>query len=258
MAVRRSNIGWCDFSGGDANFIIGCTPKSEGCQNCYARRIIEGRLGRDFSDVRLYPKKLHRLAKTKFEENGIPFRRGPGSRPIVFPCDLSDLFHPNVPDDLILEGLRIMGQRDDVDWAVLTKRVRRLAYFDLVHLYEGFPPNVWIGTTVENRKRAEERIPILRKVRAKVRWLSMEPLLEDVNVDFYLKQRNRPRSENVHWVIVGAESGSDRRPFDVSWARSIYAECKATGVAFFGKQDSGSRPGVPLLIDGREIKEFPA
>jgi protein gp37 len=256
MAVKRSNIGWCDFSGGDANFIIGCTPTSEGCRNCYARNLIERRQGRDFSAVRLYPEKLRRLKKTKFEENGVPFRRGPGSRPIVFPCDLSDLFHPDVPDAFILEAVRVMGQRDDVDWAVLTKRVERLAHFDLASLHDGFPPNVWIGATVENQERADERIPILLKVRAGVHWLSMEPLLEAVDIRRALSCA-KPPWNRLSWAVVGAESGAHRRPFDAAWAKRIYEDCRAANVPFFGKQDSGFRPGAPLLIDRQEIKEFP-
>ena len=262
MPVRRSNIGWCDFSGADLNFIIGCTPVSEGCLNCYARRIREGRQGRDFSKVQLYPEKLRRLARARFEEKGIPFRRGPGSpqslglrtkgRPIAFPVDMGDLFHPDVPDEFTLEALQVMARRDDVDWAVLTKRVERVIEFERIHLsrvqrsfqrqplISGFPSNVWIGVTVENQKRADERIPLLLKVRAAVRWVSVEPMLEPIDLSKYLclswamcelkrwyhTGEFEPPDDSIppapkdgvrliDWVIVGAESGPDRRPFDL-------------------------------------------
>jgi protein gp37 len=218
----------------------------------------------------------------------VPFRRGPGSRPIVFPCDLSDLFHPEVPDEFILAALHVMAQRDDVDWTVLTKRVDRMAFFDLMYLSDGFPPNVWVGATVENEKRALERAGKLLKVCARVHWLSMEPLLEATSISRWLRSRpdcvhidnddgtcfhpGNPTPEcnvgapcpvtdtwqGLNWVVVGAESGSSRRSFSVAWAERIHRECETAGVPFFGKQDSGFHPGVPLLIDGREVKKFPA
>ena len=272
MPVRRSNIGWCDFSGADLNFIIGCTPVSEGCANCYARRIREGRQGRDFSKVQLYPEKLRRLAKARFEENGVPFRRGSGGRPIAFPVDLGDLFHPEVPDEFILEALQVMARRDDVDWAVLTKRAERLAYFDLLHLTEGFPPNVWVGVTVENQKRANERIPLLLKVRAAVRWLSLEPMLEPIDLVLSIFvpdvwDRLHPDHDcllaaslhrsGLHWIVLGAESGPNRRPFDLDWARQVRDDCQTAGVPFLYKQGSHHYPGRNDELDGRRWKEFP-
>ena len=92
MTVPRSNITWTDFSGGDANFAIGCTKVSPACAHCYAEAIIK-RAGRDFSEVRTYPEKLRRLQTWKFKDDGAPFRRGPGSRPLCFPVDMGDLFH---------------------------------------------------------------------------------------------------------------------------------------------------------------------
>ena len=84
--IPRSTIGWTDYSGGDANFIIGCTPASEGCRNCYAQGWAR-RFDRDFANVTLYPSKARSLAK--FKPSGT-FKRGPGSKPTVFVCDLSD------------------------------------------------------------------------------------------------------------------------------------------------------------------------
>jgi protein gp37 len=77
--LRRSDIGWCDYSGGDLNFVIGCTPKSEGCAHCYGFRWA-ARAGRDFTEIRTYPQKLGRLWRAKWSPNGRPYRRGPGSK----------------------------------------------------------------------------------------------------------------------------------------------------------------------------------
>lgn len=281
--LRRSNIGWCDFSGADLNFIIGCTPVSEGCANCYAHRLIEGRQGRDFSEVRLYHEKLDRLSNAVFEENGAPFRRGPGSRPIAFPVDLGDLFHPAVPDEFILDALRLMAGRCDVDWAILTKRVERMAEFDRRHLRNGFPSNIWVGVTVENQKRADERVRKLLRVRATVRWVSLEPMLGPVDLgcipyqgdtQYYLdvlrgRYSTSPSGygnifafglaslNKVSWVVVGAESGPNRRPFDLDWARQVRDDCLAANVPFFYKQGSHLYPGRNDKLDGRRWKEFP-
>jgi protein gp37 len=263
MPVRRSNIGWCDFSGADLNFIIGCTPVSEGCANCYARHIIEGRQGRDFSVVRVYPEKLHRLAKAKFEEKGVPFRRGPGSRPIAFPVDLGDLFHPDVPDGFILEAFRVMRERRDVDWAILTKRVERMVEFEQVHLRYGFPPNIWPGVTMENQRRADELAPALLRVRAAVRWVSIEPMLGPIGLKkAWLYYNCSPPGEEswngLDWVVLGAESGSKRRRFDENWACQVRDDCQTAGVPFFYKQGSHLQPGRNDELDGRRWKEFPS
>jgi protein gp37 len=271
MALKRSNIGWCDYSGGDLNFVIGCTPVSEGCANCYARTWAK-RAGRDFSNIVVSRQKLDRLWKARWEPRDTPYRRGPGSKPIMFPVDLGDLFHPKVEDDFILCALNAFRVREDADWVLLTKRPERMLNITELFLRHAhlmaLPLNIWCLITAENQRWADERLPVLLQVRAQVRGVSLEPMLEPIDLDipclYHHSLGFSDTIETMHeygerfWVIVGAESGPRRRPFEVAWTEGIYKDCRATGMPFFGKQDSGLHPGVPLILPGcGEVREWP-
>jgi protein gp37 len=294
MSVRRSGVGYADFSGGDANFIIGCTSVSAGCAHCYARDLIENRQGRDFSEVRLYPDKLKRLATARFEEKGTPFRRGPGSRPIIFPIDLSDFFHEAVPDEFRLQAIEVMASRSDADWLILTKRAGEMLVFSNRYFAAGWPSNLWPGVTVENNATLW-RASVLLAVRAKTRWISLEPMLESISlenllgvwtdgaayqprphdkIDLTKPHAGLPRYAHLYtaaakpkgaflikrqlaWVVLGAESGPKRRPFDLDGARSVRDQCQAAGVPFFYKQGSHRFPGRNDVLDGQKWKQFP-
>lgn len=263
MTLRRTKISWADYSGVDLNFIIGCTPVSEGCKNCYARSWAK-RVGRQYWEdvVRIYWEKLNRLWKAKWEPGDTPYRRGPGSKPIMFPCDLSDLFHLDVPGEMIQVALDIFATRDDADWVLLTKRPGRMLeetnYWLELNELEQLPPNIWCMVTAENQCRADERIPILLWVKAHVLGVSLEPMLEPINLDgpclYHHSLDFKDTAETIleygqqFWVILGAESGPNRRPFEVAWAESVYKQCRAAGIPFFGKQDSGLRPGAVLHL----------
>ena len=145
MFVKRTKIGYADFSGGDLNFVIGCTSAGIDCKNCYARALLEGRFNRDFSKVQKYETKVAALRNADFSEKGVVFRRGPESRPLCFVCDLSDLFHHHVSLPFIDRAFRAMADRQDVDWLVLTKRPWRLLDFQREYYPEGIPSNIWIG-----------------------------------------------------------------------------------------------------------------
>lgn len=259
--MKTSAIGWTDFSGGDLNFVTGCTPVSEGCQNCYARAIYE-RWGKDHSIVTAHEDKLTRLARAKFSEHSP--KRGKEHRPMAFVCDTGDLFHESVPDDFIMYALEVLESRPDVIWQVLTKRPERMREI----LRMGAPgaslrENVWLGVTAENQRRANERIPLLLDTPAAVRFVSVEPMLGPVDLWWTEACRRcmpthyEPVIRYLDWVICGAESGPKRRPFDVAWAADLYHQCKDAAVPFFGKQDSGLRSGAPLLINGQEIRRWP-
>ena len=258
--MKESNIGYTDFSAGDANFVTGCTPCSEGCTNCYARRIYK-RWGLDFT-VRTHPDKLARLARATFPEYSP--KRGRPYKPMVFPVDTGDIFHEQVPVDFILSAFSIMSARRDVDWQILTKRPKRMnavLFGEEGGYYLGggdFYGNIRLMVSVENQKRADERIPELLRHWEGPNGVSYEPALGPVDFGCWLEYDASVGTEpELDQIIVGAESGPNRRPFDMQWARDVRDQCKKAGVAFFGKQDSGLYPGKPLLIDGKEIKEWP-
>jgi len=252
LAVKRTRIGYADYSGGDANFIIGCTPESPGCAHCYARAIY-ARQGREevFSRPVFYEDKLRRLYKARFEPGDQPFRRGPGSRPLVFVVDMGDIFHMSVKDEWILKASQVMSLRADVDWLILTKRAKRMCDWTQTYLPQGWPENVWVGASVENTTCALRRIHYVRWTKTRgPRWLSVEPMLEGIPLPAGFWR-------GIDWVVCGAESGNQRREFNPLWALNLYDRCRAQGIAFFGKQDSGRFPGEPLLLRGKEIKEWP-
>lgn len=247
--MHRSKIGWTDYSGGVANFVLrgkarGDCECSEGCANCYAQAL-RNRNPKEAEDTTTFsPDKLRRLLRAGFCEKGRYYRRGPGSRPMVFVVDMGDLFHSAVPDPFIMRALATFTARWDVDWQVLTKRADRLArLWSCAEL----PPNVWVGVTAENQRRADERLPFLAQVPAAVRFVSVEPMLEPVRLDL----------AGVHWVICGGESGPGRRPFDKAWAEALREQCEVAGVPFFFKQGAARWPGHDDLLGGERMKQWP-
>lgn len=183
--MKASAIGWTDYSGGDLNFVTGCTPVSEGCQHCYARAIAR-RFGRDFDTVVCDEEKLLRAARRDY---GHSPKRGLGRKPMCFVCDTGDLFHEDVPIHFLQLAWQSMAYRDDVIWQVLTKRPERALDFFNAYGYQyqlGGEPHIWLGVTAENQRTADERIPILLDIPAAVRFVSVEPMLGPVDLDCYL------------------------------------------------------------------------
>ena len=217
----KSKIEWTDATW---NPVRGCTKVSPGCVHCYAETFAErfrGVPGHPFEfgfDLRLVPEKL-----------GDPLRwRAPR---MVFVNSMSDLFHDGVPDQYVTAVAKVMAAADWHTFQVLTKRAERLA-----SLLEGdlsFAAqcrNIWWGVSVENRKHGLVRIEHLRRAPAAVRFLSIEPLLEDLG---------RLDLRGIDWVIVGGESGPGARPMSVDWVRGIRDQCRGAGVPFFFKQWGG-------------------
>jgi protein gp37 len=159
-------------------------------------------------------------------------------------CDWAD---KNAPDSERALLWHLIWSTPRLDWQLLTKRAPRIA--------ECLPPdwgtgyeNVWLGVTVENRKHGLPRIDHLRSIPARVHFLSVEPLLEDLgDIDL----------TGIHWVIVGGESGHGARPMASAWVANIQRQCELAGVAFFFKQWGGRLNKDGCLIDGFEIKQWP-
>jgi protein gp37 len=231
-----SSIEWTDATW---NPIRGCTKLSPGCKHCYAETFTErfrGVAGHPFEqgfDLRLVPEALT-----------LPLRWRAGRR--VFVNSMSDLFHEAVPDEFIGRVFEVMARAPQHQFQVLTKRSARMAE---VAARLGVPANVWMGVSVESEPYAA-RVNDLRRVRAEVRFLSVEPLLGPLpGLDL----------RGIHWVIVGGESGPRARPMASEWARSVRDQCLAAGVPFFFKQWGGVRKRLAgRVLDGRTWDEMPA
>lgn len=235
-----SKIEWTDATW---NPVRGCTKISPGCTHCYAETFSErfrGVPGHPFEqgfDLRLVPEKLDE-----------PFR---WSTPrMVFVNSMSDLFHNDVPDDYIAMVVDVMLAADWHIYQVLTKRADRMAALLDGRLREAAcRPHIWWGVSVENRKHGVPRITTLSASPAQVKFLSIEPLLEDLGqVDL----------RSIDWAIVGGESGPKARPMRAEWVRNLRDQCDEAEVAFFFKQWGGVRKSTTgRELDGRTYDEFP-
>lgn len=216
--MGASKIEWTDATW---NPVRGCTKVSPGCAHCYAETFAErfrGVPGHPYEfgfDLRLVPHKLAEPLHWKTSR-------------MIFVNSMSDLFHEDVPDSSIVDVARVMQTADWHTFQVLTKRSQRMR--DLLRTKLRFAAacgHIWWGTSVENRKHGLPRIEHLRAAPARIRFLSIEPLLEDIGtIDF----------RSIAWVIVGGESGPGARPMHRTWVRSIRDQCVAAGVPFFFKQ----------------------
>jgi len=267
----KSKIEWTDTTW---NPVTGCIKVSAGCQNCYAerdwRRLSANPntvyFGRSFTDVSEHPERLTQ-----------PFAWKKPRRILV--NSMSDLFQEWVSESFIKSVFSAMHQADWHTYQVLTKRPRRMA--DMIDrlsrpIQPGEPPDIeigrhiWLGVSVENQETADARIPALLATAAPVRFLSVEPLIEQVTLNPWLLAEHGRRhigaKPGIHWVIVGGEPGPRARPMSVEWVRLIRDQCVAAGVPFFFKQwgefnERGERVGKKAagrLLDGREWNEYPS
>jgi protein gp37 len=223
--------------------VRGCVKVSPGCKHCYAETFAErfrGVLGHPFEqgfDLRLVPEKLD-----------VPLRWRSPRR--IFVNSMSDLFQEGVPTEYIAEVGRVMQAARWHTYQVLTKRHERMR--DLLRgelSWLGRLPHVWFGVSVENRCHGLPRLATLHQTPAIVRFLSIEPLLEDLG---------RLDLSGIDWVIVGGESGPGARPMKEAWVISIRDQCREVGVPFFFKQWGGvqkSRNG--RVLHGRTWNELP-
>lgn len=199
------------------NPVTGCDKVTEGCKYCYAETMAVrlkamGTAGYENGfEVTLLPERLEQPVKRK-------------KPTLYFVNSMSDLFHEAVPFDFIDKVFDVIQRTPHHVYQILTKRERRMAeYFS----GKAVPGNAWIGVTVENQKQGLRRLPFLRQVNAVVRFLSIEPLLEDLGqIDL----------SGISWVIVGGESGRNARAMEPQWARSVVEQCLEANVPVFFKQ----------------------
>lgn len=243
--AQRSAIEWTEITW---NPVTGCDRISAGCDNCYALTLA---------------KRLKAMGAEKYQTDGNPVTSGPGfgvmthpralQQPykwrnprVVFVNSMSDLFHAKVPVAFIRDVFTVMAETPQHTYQVLTKRPGRVK-----KLADGlpWPPNVWLGTSVEEED-VTHRIDDLRATPAAVKFLSCEPLigpLKHLNLD------------GIDWVIVGGESGARHRPMEAEWATSIRDQCLTAEVSFFFKQWGGRTPKASgRELDGRMWDEMPS
>ena len=236
----KSKIEWTDVTW---NPVRGCLKISPGCKNCYAETFAErfrGIPGHPYEqgfDFRLVPEKLCdplRWTKPK----------------TVFVNSMSDLFQDAVQDEYIVTVARVMDMANWHTYQVLTKRAERLREMLTTQLrFAAHAPHIWWGVSVEDKQYGLPRIEHLRATPAQVRFLSIEPLLEDLGPI---------NLQGIHWVIVGGESGPGARPMEKDWAETIRGQCESAGVPFFFKQWGGvQKKKTGRLLDGRTYDERP-
>lgn len=244
---ESTGIGWTHHT---ANFWWGCQRVSPGCEHCYAEHLAVVRRKLPVWGPPSTTGRERKKGVWKDVPKWNAAAKADGVRRRMFVSSMADVFeaHPQVAP-WRAEALDLLADCDGLDVQLLTKRPENIRAMVPAAWLESWPAHVWIGTTVEDQKRADQRIPHLLAVPAAVRFLSMEPLLEAVDLSTWLDvghESNGPAGwvqgpPLVQWVIVGGESGPGARPFDLAWARSIVAQCDAADVAVFVKQ-LGARP----------------
>lgn len=275
--MENSKIEWTHHT---FNPWVGCTKVSDGCKFCYAEKLMDHRYGK----VKWGPQGTRQRTSAANWRKPLQWSKQAqteGKRYRVFCASLADVFEDR--SELApwrAELLHLIQQTPNLNWLLLTKRPENVS--SMIEQATGFSdsemwfhsaPHVWIGTTVENQHYANERVPHLLKVPAKVRFLSMEPLLGEVDLRGFTypyqigdcglmsghdwltgeewqhssifgggnswlssEEKDDYSERRIHWVITGGESGPNARPMHPSWVRSLRDQCERTGVPFFFKQ----------------------
>ena len=250
-----TKISWTDETW---NFLTGCSPISEGCTHCYARRMarrLRGRFGYDQDNpfqITEHP-----------DKQTLPFKWKKPKR--VFVDSMGDLFDEDVKEESLLRMWDVMTEAPEHTFLILTKRPDRMAEF--MSGRETLK-NLWLGVTTENQETADERLPIFAKIKATKRFVSAEPLLSsiDLGCTCWLSLNTGPNNEcekcgksrwlnyAFDWLIVGSETGSGARPMDIEWARNLKNQCREANVPFFFKS---AGPGIETP-DDLKVQEWPS
>lgn len=290
--MNRTKIPWTDYSW---NPVVGCTPCSPGCANCYAKALhdkrhkafmvnveLPGQYVRPFGTIQCFPDRLDE-----------PLRLRKPSK--IFVCSMSDLFHEDVNVNFINKVLMTIDAAPRHTFQLLTKRIDRAARLLTAGELGVLSPNAWPGVTICDQDEADAKIPALLSIPAAVRWLSIEPMLSEIIFsDDVLAPTPRcdgcGRSTSgmvmgdthevlnstddrfpeycgiykqvlgIDWVVVGCESGPHRRPCNVEWVRSVVEQCKAAGCPVFVKQlDIGGKviTDPAQFPENLRIREYP-
>lgn len=240
--MKNSNIRWTNHTW---NPVTGCTQVSPGCDNCYAMVIAEQKRGTVAFpvgfDIQLRSHKVRDPLKWK-------------KPAMIFVNSMSDLFHRDIPDSYLAEVWQTMLDADWHTYQILTKRAH-LMEARIERLGLEVPSHIWLGVSAENQQMAESRIPpLLRIPGGALRWVSAEPLLGALDLSKYLAESNH---NSLGWLVVGGESGSNRREMDYDWARSLRDQCINAGVPFFYKQGNAYRSDSDKVLDSRTHDEYP-
>jgi protein gp37 len=237
---QLSSIEWTDATW---NPVRGCTKISPGCKNCYAKTFAERFRGvpdhpyEQGFDLRLVPEKLFEPLKWKRPKK-------------IFVNSMSDLFHPDVPDEFIVRVAEVMIEGDWHNYQVLTKRAERLEKLLNSKLkFATVSSHIWWGVSVEDRKHGIPRIEHLRNTPAAIKFLSIEPLLQDLGL---------VNLKAIDWVIVGGESGRGARPMEQVWVQQLLRQCTKQKVTFFFKQWGGTnKKAAGRILNGRTYDDLP-
>lgn len=231
----NSTIEWTEATW---NPTTGCNKISPGCTHCYAERFAErwrGISGHPYEqgfDVKVWQERLSMPLSWKKPR-------------LIFVNSMSDLFHDQIPEEFIKEVFSVMGQANWHQFQLLTKRPKRM--LEIARSIKLWPDNVWAGVSVESQAWMW-RVEVLKEIPAKTRFLSCEPLLGSLKLPL----------DNLHWIIVGGESGVGARPMRIEWVREIREQCLTAGVPFFFKQWGGvQKKKYGRELDGRTWDEFP-
>jgi protein gp37 len=253
--AQSSTIEWTDSTW---NPVVGCRKVSSGCANCYAERMAKRlaamataaiKLGQNAGKKAAYLQVINQYGRWNgdvfLDYSAVEEPLGWNAPRVIFVNSMSDLFHSDVPDEFILRVFDVMNRCPQHTFQILTKRPERV-----VSMSPKLPWNshIWMGTSIENAA-VVHRVHHLRKTKAFVRFLSVEPLIGPIP---------RLPLTDIHWVIVGGESGPGSRPIDSGWVRQIRDRCLKMQVPFFFKQWGGTNKAkAGRELDGRTWDEMP-
>lgn len=232
---EHSAIEWTEATW---NPTTGCHKVSSGCLNCYAERFAErwrGVPGHPYEqgfDIKIWPERLVMPLSWKKPR-------------LIFVNSMSDLFNDEIPEEFVHDVFSVMRKADWHQFQLLTKRPKRM--LEIAGRIKNWPPNVWAGVSVESQAWTW-RIELLKKVPARVRFLSCEPLLGPLKLSL----------DHLHWIIVGGESGVGARPMNIDWVRDIRDQSFEAKVPFFFKQWGGvHKKKYGRELDGRTWDDLP-